>query len=391
MDGMGGVFGIIGCMSGSHTVRIAERVNAPFSGCRVDRENGVIYGALICGPESKNGNDYSRESFGDLAQYEGRHVYLNHSRDRRTEDKVGWFANVRRRDDGMPVGDFHVLKSHRTAESVFEAAERNASLFGFSHVAQCRAKKVNGRQKVEAVERVESIDLVAEPATTKGLFEGVAVGTTLGKLVESLEVRLADDRRKDARRWLVEMDGDPMMDAPAGDLPAPEADPDEALWSGFTAAITAILDQYKSGTMDAAAAGKEVARYVKGHAKLTGAGKSDEKKDDAPAESESAESVQLKTTNDQLTRENADLRVSLLAAQKGVTLSEAQRKVLARCDTDAERSEVLESFKPQSRGETPTSKGRTTTPPPGAKPVTESKGSAARIVWDAAQSKLVLN
>jgi len=217
------------------------------------------------------------------------------------------------------------------------------------------------------------------------------VGTTLGKLVESLESRWADDRRKDCRRWLVEMDGDPMMDAPAGDLPAPEADPDDALWSGFTAAITAILDQYKSGTMDAAAAGKEVARYVKGHAKLTGAGKSDEKKDDAPAESESAESVQLKTTNDQLTRENADLRVSLLAAQKGVTLSEAQRKVLARCDTDAERSEVLESFKPQSRGETPTSKGRTTTPPAGTKPVTESKGSTARFVWDAAQSKLVLN
>ena len=374
-------------------VRLTERVAAPFAGCRVDREAGVIHGALICGPASKNGNDYSRDSFGDLRQYEGRHVYLNHARDRKAEDKIGWFENVRRRDDGMPVGDFHVLRSHPAAGGVFEAAERNPALFGFSHVAVCQTKRVGGRQQVESVERVESIDLVAEPATTRGLFEGVAVATTLGELVESVGARLGGDRRRDARRWLVEMDGDGLLDAPAGEMPAAETDPDEALWSGFQAAMQAVMEKYKSGELDAADAAKEVRKYLMSHKRLMGQG--EKSSDDAPAEApaESSESVRLKADNDRLLREAADLRVRLLAAEKGVRLTEEQAEALAALPTDDKRRRLLESFAPPV-AEKPVAAGRTTAAEllKGTAKVEESSRPATgRPVWDAERNKLVLN
>lgn len=96
------------------TRKIIERVTEPFAGSQVDREAGVIRNTLICGWESANGRDYTRESFGDGSQYRGRPVYANHSTgSRRIEDKVGWFGESITFDaQGRPRGDFHVLKSH---------------------------------------------------------------------------------------------------------------------------------------------------------------------------------------------------------------------------------------------------------------------------------------
>lgn len=154
---------------------------------KVDRDAGVIRGVRVCGASSANGNDYAAGSFGNCRQYEGRHVYLNHDhagRERSVADKLGWLENVRPDADGTPRGDFHILKSHPAAGSVLEAAERNPSLFGFSHVARCRYSPApGGRKRVEAVEEVQSVDLVSTPATTGGFFEsattrGVTVSTT---------------------------------------------------------------------------------------------------------------------------------------------------------------------------------------------------------------------
>lgn len=217
------------------TRRITERVSRPFAGSTVDRDKGVICDVLICGSESANGRDYLPAAFGTGKQYEGRPVYANHGRERKVEDKLGWFANVRVQD-GKPRGDFHALKTHPLYDRLMESAERNPALFGFSHVATCKTRRgANGREAVESVETVESVDLVADPATTKGFYEGTAVAKTFREVLEAAAPGLAPDRKRAAYRLLAEDDMAPVMDSGV---------PDEAsdIESGMRAVLLAILD-----------------------------------------------------------------------------------------------------------------------------------------------------
>jgi hypothetical protein len=158
------------------TTRLTERV-ASNTSLRVDRESGVIRGVKILGGNSLNGRRYAREAMQRaVGLYEGKQVNINHpsraNRDleRSVSDRFGWLQNVRMADRGI-VGDLHVLKSHPLAATVFEAAERNPALFGLSHVAEGRTRQERGSVIVEEIVSVQSVDIVADPATTAGLFE----------------------------------------------------------------------------------------------------------------------------------------------------------------------------------------------------------------------------
>jgi hypothetical protein len=257
------------------TRKLTERVERPFSGSRVDRDAGVIRGVLICGTSSDNARDYPPAVFRrDYRAYEGRVVNADHGREPSVSRRLGWFENVRPGADGRPRGDFHILKSHPLAEQVFEAAERNPALFGFSHVALCDTRRQGGRTVVEAIKSVESVDLVANPATTKSLFESRTGprAMKLRDLMESLAPRLPDDTQKRIGQQLDAMDDSPAAaavgDTPV-DAPADDADPDAALWAGFNDAIQKILDRY-AADQDAAAAIKAIATYLKTHANIVG-------------------------------------------------------------------------------------------------------------------------
>lgn len=150
---------------------------------RIDKDRGIAFGVKILGTRSKNGNDYTSSAIESVVKtYEGIGVFANHpekkNQPRNVEDRLGRFKNIRRGSDGA-YGDFHYLKSHPLASRVEEAIERSSEgmddLFGFSHNAQGRGKKENGRFVVEEVVNPRSVDLVSEPATTRGLFEGVHV------------------------------------------------------------------------------------------------------------------------------------------------------------------------------------------------------------------------
>lgn len=261
------------------TRKIIERVTAPFTGSQVDREAGVIRNALICGWESANGRDYTRESFGDGSQYCGRPVYANHSTgNRRIEDKVGWFGESVTFDaQGRPRGDFHVLKSHPLVNAILEAAERNPALFGFSHVAICQTRPgANGREQVESVRSVESVDIVAEPATTNGFFEGKTVAVKLKEYLNKLAPKCGLKQIGRARR-LAEDDGFSDLDMP-GDAPAPEADDtsaDDGISAAFKAAIMSVVEAAISGDMDPGEALKKIKTLLSSHGDATDAGGSD--------------------------------------------------------------------------------------------------------------------
>jgi hypothetical protein len=141
-------------------------------------DDGVLYGVKILGFESKNGRSYTPGALQKAAPlYEGQRVNVNHpaakdaGKGREFEARIGEIRNVRFVPESGLYGDFHYLKTHPMAPRVQEAAERMPTAMGFSHNAEGRGSKRNGRDVIESIERVLSVDLVGDPATTVGLFE----------------------------------------------------------------------------------------------------------------------------------------------------------------------------------------------------------------------------
>lgn len=166
---------------------------------RVDREAGVIYGVRMGGLLSKNKREYIPEAYKKAIRdgmYEGKPCNIDHVKEgeqRPVASRFGvWHAvEYREKPEPGPYGNLHYIKSHSLANNVCEAAERKElnSAFGMSHDAyggNCRPG-VNGRVIVESIESVKSIDLVADPATTKGLFEHKepVMKQTILQLIES--------------------------------------------------------------------------------------------------------------------------------------------------------------------------------------------------------------
>ena len=153
--------------------RITEMVTQPGQ-LRVDREAGVIYGVKALGVVSRKGRKYSEAALRQAAQmYEGVAVNVDHKYDgeRLLCEGFGELRNPVVKSDGV-YADLHYLKAHPIAESVAERAERFPHTFGMSHDADGNmAKDGAGEWVVESLEKVHSVDLVATPATTQGLFE----------------------------------------------------------------------------------------------------------------------------------------------------------------------------------------------------------------------------
>lgn len=143
---------------------------------RVDRRQGVIRGVKILGLESRNGRTYRPEALADAVPlYEGAKVNVNHLKEnlsgpRDYRDRIGVIRGVAARPEGL-FADFHFNPKHALAEQLIWDAEHAPENVGFSHNVEARTGRQGDRVVVEAILRVESVDLVADPATTRGLFE----------------------------------------------------------------------------------------------------------------------------------------------------------------------------------------------------------------------------
>jgi hypothetical protein len=173
----------------------------------VDRERGWIGGVKILGMESRNGRRYSPEALERAAAlYEGAKVNVNHPKGqngtgRDYQDRLGSMRNVQWRSGEGLFGDLQFNPHHALAEQLIWDAEHAPENVGFSHNVQARTKRRGEQMLVEEILRVQSVDLVADPATTQGLFEEAQVGD-----LESTE-RLRDvtvEQLREARPDLVE-------------------------------------------------------------------------------------------------------------------------------------------------------------------------------------------
>jgi hypothetical protein len=158
------------------TERLVEYASSAGVKLTVDRERGVIPGVKILGLVSANGRTYTPECAANAKpMYEGAKVNVNHPKKNATGprdygERMGSIRNVQIKEDGL-YGDFHFNPKHALAEQLIWDAEHAPESVGFSHDCEARTSRRDGKTVVECITRVRAVDLVADPATTRGLFE----------------------------------------------------------------------------------------------------------------------------------------------------------------------------------------------------------------------------
>lgn len=273
------------------TKTITEQFAFAADGISVDREAGVIRNVRICGEKSRNGRTYPVAVLRrDYAVYEGAKVYFDHSiRDRSVRDVAGWLSDVKPDAQGIPRGTLNLYKSDPNSAKVLEAAERNPNQLGLSHVAECRLNSQG--TTVEAIEKIDCVDIVTDPATSKGLFEG----KTVSKKITAREAINAVGPKIGAKKWyaferLFE------MDAAVGDMEVDAVDPGDGetdLADALKVLISAIVGQFTSGDMTAEEAKTKFGAFIDAHDGKAAAD-DDGEGDDEGEEGETSESAKKK-------------------------------------------------------------------------------------------------
>jgi hypothetical protein len=144
---------------------------------RVDSNSGVVRGIKVLGLRSRNGREYLPEALTRaIALYEGAKVNVNHPKGhplapRDYQERIGVIRNVQHRSGDGLFADFHFNPKHYLAELLAWDAQHAPENVGFSHNVQARTSRRGETTLVEEIVSVHSVDLVADPATTRGLFE----------------------------------------------------------------------------------------------------------------------------------------------------------------------------------------------------------------------------
>lgn len=152
------------------------REDCQCSGMTVDETEPVLRNVLILGYNSKNGRRYTEEAAREaLSVYEGIRVNLNHpigqpNQSRRVEERFGTLFEVHEADDGIR-GNLRYNPHLPYSKAISWWAKNDPSCLGLSHNAVGQGRTEGGVFVVEKIVSVRSVDLVADPATTKGLYE----------------------------------------------------------------------------------------------------------------------------------------------------------------------------------------------------------------------------
>ena len=156
---------------------LQEFVDSRSQRLRVDRSAGVIRGVKLLGLTSRNGRRYRENALIEaVGLYEGAKVNINHPKGhplspRDYQDRLGVVRGVNFRTGEGLFGDLHFNPKHALSEQLVWDAEHAPQNVGMSHNVLARTTRHGDETVVEAITKVQSIDLVADPATTSGLYE----------------------------------------------------------------------------------------------------------------------------------------------------------------------------------------------------------------------------
>lgn len=138
----------------------------------IDRQNGVIRGAKVLGPISRNKRRYPNAARRDVIRLaEGKPVRMKHGNDA-YDSTVGWVQDLREENDTV-YGDFHLKPHHPLRENILWDAENKPQEFGLSIDAEGRVGRPDksGWRDVTKVEKVGYVALVTDPATATSIRE----------------------------------------------------------------------------------------------------------------------------------------------------------------------------------------------------------------------------
>jgi len=165
------------------TTKKVEFTESGFSGFFDEQtkiEGNVIHNVSLLGPKSLNGRIYTRQAMEDAAKlYNGVQIFANHpsyqdltgTGGRRFEDLAGKVMNTRIVGDRVK-GDVVLISDEPIGAKLKRIAEEMPGVAGFSHRARGEATTAeDGTQVIERIEEVAALEIVVDPATTKGLFE----------------------------------------------------------------------------------------------------------------------------------------------------------------------------------------------------------------------------
>jgi len=162
---------------GTRSEVLQEYVDSRGTEVRLDRPASMLQGVKLLGLASSNGRQYYESALRDAIQlYEGAKVNVNHPQGdplspRDYRDRIGVIRGVQLRAGEGLFGSLHYNPKHPLAEQLAWDAQHAPQNVGFSHNVLARTRRQGTSVVVEAIDRVQSVDLVADPATTCGLFE----------------------------------------------------------------------------------------------------------------------------------------------------------------------------------------------------------------------------
>jgi hypothetical protein len=180
---------------------LQEYVNSRGVDMRVDLGASVIRGVKLLGLSSRNKRRYLPAALAQAAAlYEGAKVNVNHPKGnplaaRDYQDRLGAIRNVAVREGQGLFGDLHFNPKHALAEQLLWDATHAPENVGLSHNVEARTSHSGGKTVVEAILKVQSVDLVADPATTRGLYESKAGNTADGNGAELLAAITLEELR----------------------------------------------------------------------------------------------------------------------------------------------------------------------------------------------------
>jgi hypothetical protein len=310
---------------------------------QVDREAGVISGVKCLGRVSRNNREYTDSALADAARlYEGNRVNLNHQYkgERPISDGFGVIKSTRVESDGV-YADLHYIKSHPLAEAIAERAERFPNTFGLSHDASGSVTRKGGKDLVEGLDTVNSIDIVSVPATNKGLFESER---PIMQLKESLAA-LTDNAK--AQRLIKLFEDDSM--AAMAEMPMPEmsdeAGPDDQVKAALKAMIIAVVDDE---SLDDAGKLKKIKQILGVQADLLAKAEAATTETDTSADAPMAESFNaLKDQVEKIARRDA-IRESLESfGVSRADLTSKQRELIDAAPSAEAAVKLIEGFEPR--------------------------------------------
>ncbi|AMV25429.1 hypothetical protein VT84_13590 [Gemmata sp. SH-PL17] len=138
---------------------------------------GVLPNVKVLGAKSRNKREYTPDAMRSaVSLYEGATVYVNHAgektKHRSLDDRFGKLKNVRFDEQRNELrGDLEYLESHPAGTRLKEDIERKLNYFGLSHDADGVYQLKGGVKVVTQIDKVNSVDLVSNPATAISLLE----------------------------------------------------------------------------------------------------------------------------------------------------------------------------------------------------------------------------